>query len=236
MHFLKLIKLSNKPMKPEEMENQRYFKDDNCRIMLEEKIMFNMLERWRRKIKKEKSSIEILDLGCGSGLITKKIKDLGYQIRGLDFSQEAINKAKGNGIDANLCNLDEGIKGDNEEFDVVWAGDIIEHVFDPIGLLREVNRVLRRNGIVIISIPSDVGLITRLKVLFGISYQTLTYKKHGFFKHHTFFTLRLIEYMLRKNGFKIQEKYKILNTGQKRFSSAFLPSFLYNELVIMATK
>lgn len=223
-------------MRPEQVENQRYLKADNCAIMLEEKIMFGLLEKWRKSVKRERHTINLLDLGCGSGKITKKIKELGYQAKGLDFSQEAINKALANGIDANLCNLDEGIDGNSEEFDVVWAGDIIEHVFDPLGLLREIDRVLKKGGVIIMSIPSDVGLITRLKILFGVSHQTVTYQKHGFYKHHTFFTLALAKYMLEKNNFKIQEIRKILNTGKRRFASRFLPSFLYNELVIMARK
>ncbi len=223
-------------MKPEERENQRYKKDNHCKIMLEEKLMFDLLESWFGHSKKEKSLIKILDLGCGSGLITKEIKKLGYQVRGLDFSQKAVNKATAGGIDARVCDLDEKIDGQNEEFNVVWAGDIIEHVFDPIGLLKEARRVLKNNGIIIMSIPSDVGLVTRIKILFGISYQEITYKKFGYHKHHTFFTLNLMQYMLKKNNFRLIRYVKILNTGKKRISHPLLPSFLYNELVIKAEK
>ncbi len=221
-------------MKPEEMENKRYKKENYCEVMLEEKIMFGILNNWAQSSCQKKEDIKILDIGCGSGLITKKIQQLGYTVKGLDFSRAAINKAIANGVDAELCNLDEKIDKQNEEFNVIWAGDIIEHVFDPIGLLREANRVLKKNGIIILSIPSDVGLVTRLKIIFGISYQAVTYKKHGFHKHHTFFTLDLIKYMLNKNNFTLVEQFKVLNTGKRRFSFSLLPASFYNELVICA--
>lgn len=223
-------------MKPQELENKRYREKDHCKIMLEEEQMFNLLDNWSRRSGKNKKDIKIMDLGCGSGLITKKIQDLGYEIAGLDFSEEAVKKALANGIDAKVCNLDEGISAESDTFDVVWAGDIIEHVFDPIGLLKEINRILKKRGAVILSTPNDVGLITRLKILMGISHQEITYKKYGYYKHHTFFTLDLIKYMLRKNNLAISKIVKILNTGKKRFSFRYLPSFLYNELVILADK
>jgi 2-polyprenyl-3-methyl-5-hydroxy-6-metoxy-1,4-benzoquinol methylase len=223
-------------MKPQQIENQRYKKEDHCKIMLEEEMMFKLLNDWSEQCQMPKSDIKILDLGCGSGLITKKIKNLGYQVNGLDFSEEAIKKAIANGIDAKICNLDEKIDALDQEYDVVWAGDIIEHVFDPIGLLKEINRVLKSRGILIICIPSDVGLVSRFKILLGYSYQESIYKKSGYYKHHTFFNLSLVSFMLNRNNFKIEKINKVLILNRKRFHIKFLPSPFYNELIIKAQK
>lgn len=224
-------------MKPEQIENKRYKTRDFCEIKKEEEIMFEMLDDYfKESNKKAKNDLKILDIGCGSGKITNIIKNKGYDVYGLDFSYEAVRKAIQLGIHADICNLDEGIKGSNNSFDVVWAGDIIEHVFDPIGLLKEANRVLRKGGKLLITIPNDVGLITRIRILFGISYQAQMYKSAGYFKHHTFFTLDLIKFMLENARFKIKEVQKILNLGKKRISINYAPSFLYNELVIKAEK
>lgn len=221
-------------MNQKERENQRYEKDDHCKINFEERMMFKILNNWSRN--RERASVKVLDIGCGSGLITKEIKKIGYSVEGVDFSKEAIAKAICNGIDTSICDLDEGIDKPNERYDVVWAGDIIEHVFDPIGLIKEIYRVLKKNGIVIICIPSDVGIISRIKMLFGVSYQEQMYRKSGYYKHHTFFSLNLILYMLKIAKLTPKEINKILIFNKKRYLVNILPSAFYNTLVILAKK
>jgi len=223
-------------MKPEQIEDSRYKKEYFCTKKKEEEIMFSFLKNILKK-NKGAIGISILDIGCGSGKITKKIKALGCNVIGLDFSNEAVKKAKEIGIDAKICNLDEGICENEKKFDVVWAGDIIEHVFDPIGLLQESYRVLKENGNILITIPSDVGLISRIKILFGQSYQEPMYKSSGYYKHHTFFNRRLINLMLNKAGFEIIELKKLLIIYSSRINIAnWMPSVFYNEMVILAKK
>lgn len=224
-------------MKPEEREDQRYAQKDFCSISHEEEIMFSLLEQYIKQQKLDSQNVKILDIGCGSGRIGKKIAEKGYNVVGLDFSSEAIKKALEIGIHAKWCNLDEGIPEEDNFFDVVWAGDIIEHVFDPINLLKEVNRVLKSDGIAIMTIPSDVGLISRIKILFGISHQEQMYMTSGFYKHHTFFTPRLIKFMLQKAGFISMEIFKkILILGEHRYETTLLPSAFFNEMIIQVRK
>lgn len=223
-------------MKPSERENKRYKEKDHCKIKMEERLMFQALEKYSENTDKKREELKVLDIGCGSGLVTKKIKELGYQTEGLDFSEEAVKKATLNGISASVCDLDEGINKSDGSYDVVWAGDIVEHVFDPIGLLKEANRALKNGGIIIMCIPSDVGLVSRMKMLFGYSHQELIYKKTGYYKHHTFFNLRLASFMLNQSNFEIREIKKLLILNKKRYVMNFLPSAFYNELVITARK
>jgi 2-polyprenyl-3-methyl-5-hydroxy-6-metoxy-1,4-benzoquinol methylase len=221
-------------MRPDEIESNRYKKSDHCEIHLEEKIMFQFLKDFSKN--KNISEIKVLDIGCGSGKITKTIQNRGYDVCGLDFSEEAIKKARQLGIKANLCNLDNGIIADDNSYSVLWAGDIIEHVFDPIGLLKESHRVLKDGSIILMTIPSDVGLISRIRILFGQSYQVAMYKSSGYYKHHTFFNMALIKFMLRKSGFEIVGVKKILIIGSSRINADWAPSAFYNEMVICAKK
>jgi len=223
-------------MKPEERENARYAKNNFCPISQEERILFDLLEEYRKNRNTPQSNLKILDIGCGSGRISKKLMKLGYTVTGLDFSSEAIKKAVSHGVTAKQTNLDEGIPERKETFDVVWAGDIVEHVFDPIGLLTESHRVLKKKGVMLITIPSDVGLISRIKMLFGISHQEHMYMTSGFYKHHTFFTPRLIRFMLKKANFRIKKFHKILILGKHRYQVDFLPPIFFNEMIIQAEK
>lgn len=198
--------------------------------------MFSGLDHYRHERKISAKKLSVLDIGCGTGRIGKEIQKRGYQVTGLDFSSVAVSKAKKLGINAKLCDIDAGLSTETSHaHDVVWAGDIIEHVFDPLGLLREVKRVLKKEGALLLSIPSDVGIVSRIKMLLGISYQEQMYRRSGFYKHHTFFNLRLITYMLAKTGFRIVSTEKLLiSPNKKRYRMNGFPSAFYNEIVITA--
>jgi len=224
-------------MKPNERENKGYINDKGCNVELDEIIMFNALD----KIKEKDNINTVLDLGCGNGNISKLIKERNLDVLGLDFAEEGIKKAITKGINAKVCNFDEGIAARSHSFDLVWAGDIIEHVFDPIFLLTEVRRVLRKGGYLLASIPNDLSIFNRIRTLFGISYQHKTYRKYGYFKHHTFFSLRLIKYMLRKVGLKILKVKKIMNLNiylriNKKISNVLIPLLFTNTFFIIIMK
>ncbi|QQR79020.1 MAG: class I SAM-dependent methyltransferase [Candidatus Moraniibacteriota bacterium] len=223
-------------MKPEDRENQRYANEDFCTVSKEERLMLDLLKKTVSELGLPNNAVHVLDIGCGSGRISKNLQNLGYHVTGLDFSEEAVKKAVARGIDAKRANLDEGIPPPDATFHIVWAGDIVEHVFDPIGLLRESGRVLKPGGAMLITIPSDVGLVSRVKMLFGISHQEGMYMTSGFYKHHTFFTPRLIRFMLKKAGFNINDFLTVLILGRHRFLVPYLPSMLFNEMVIRAKK
>lgn len=221
-------------MKPEERENQRYAAEDYCPISREEEIMFSLLTSHTGK--RNPREMRILDVGCGSGRISQELIKLGYQVAGLDFSEEAVKKAVASRVSAKRANLDEGIQETDQSFDVVWAGDIVEHVFDPMGLLKESARVLKPGGVMLITIPSDVGLVSRIKMLFGISHQEQMYYTSGFYKHHTFFTPRLIRFMLKKAGLREEVFRRILILGRRRYEIPKAPSAFFNEMIIKARK
>lgn len=221
-------------MRADERENQRYQTEDFCTMSQEEEIMLSLLKKYKPLT--SEGAIRVLDIGCESGRITQLIQDLGYTVTGLDFSSEAIKKASAKGLTVKQANLDEGIPEPDNSFDAVWAGDVVEHVFDPIGLLKNSHRVLRPGGIMLITIPSDVGLVSRIKMLFGISHQEGMYRTSGFYKHHTFFTPRLIRFMLNKVSLRVISFQKILILGSKRLLLPWAPSALFNEMIIVARK
>ena len=192
-------------MKPYERENNLYRSGKRCKISIPEKILFGYLDKY------VDPGSRILDIGCGSGEITKKIKEKGYVVTGLDFSSVAVKLAKSLGLDCRLADLDNGIPYDNDTFDAIWAGDIIEHVFDPIFVLKEVKRVLVNRGLFLCTIPYDLRLSTRLKILFGHSYQESVYRKYYQYKHHTFFSMPLLRYMLKESSLDLREEQFVVS-------------------------
>jgi O-antigen biosynthesis protein len=100
----------------------------------------------------------VLDLGCGTGygsdFLIKKYKPKG--INAIDISAQAIEYANKNFIDNNLSFLiasAEKIPFENESFDIVICYELIEHVNNYLIVFDEIRRVLKEDGILIISTP-----------------------------------------------------------------------------------
>lgn len=223
-------------MRPEEIENKRYATDEYNSIRAEERSLLRLLDSYARERGVSPTAVRVLDIGCGSGRVTMEIVQRGYQVRGLEFSETALAYARKRGLDVAYCNLDEGIAAADGAYDVVWAGDIIEHVFDPIGVMKEVQRVLKPGGTFLFSIPSDVGLVSRIKMLFGISHQEEMYRRAGYYKHHTFFSPRLMQFMVDQAGLRLAVFEKILNLGARQLKIRWLPSAFFNEMIVRADK
>jgi SAM-dependent methyltransferase len=101
----------------------------------------------------------ILDVGTGTGNNLRLLQELGFKnVTGLDSSEEAIRfcQQKGLGLvkQGDVCN----IPFPDNNFDVVFATDIIEHVEDDIEALSEIRRILKPEGKVILTVPAFQSL------------------------------------------------------------------------------
>lgn len=220
-------------MKANERENQLYKSGKRVAIGLEESLMFRYLEQFAR------NGQQVLDLGCGSGEISTELKAKGFKPFGIDFSEVAVQVAKEKGVDCEVGDLDQGIRQGDGSFDVVWAGDVVEHIFDPMLLLEEINRVLRDQGIFLCTIPYDLHLANRLRTLVGHSYQEPIYRTLRQCKHHTFFSEPLIDFMLDNAKLECLDKSFVLRIPktQKRFVARHrYLNLMANAMIIVARK
>lgn len=112
---------------------------------------------------------KVLDIGCGDGFFSQRIQEAtGASVCGVDISLEATEKAGERGVDARQCNLNEGICFEAESFDLVFCGEVIEHVFDPDLLLDEIWRVLVPGGYLVLSTPNLAAWYNRILLLLGV--------------------------------------------------------------------
>jgi SAM-dependent methyltransferase len=108
----------------------------------------------------------VLDLGCRSGAVTQHYLP-GNEVVGLDVDLAALRRAAERGIQPMHCNVEEQLPFDNGSFDVVVAGEMLEHVRAPDEVVAEVRRVLRPGGTFAGSVPNAYRFQSRLLFLAG---------------------------------------------------------------------
>jgi SAM-dependent methyltransferase len=111
----------------------------------------------------------LLDVGCGKGDLLVRLLRQGWMAEGLEVDAEAVSNARMN----HRLNIHLGALEDqrfpNNMFDAITMNHVIEHVHDPIALIRECLRVLKPGGRLVLATPNS---------------QSLGYKKFGRFWSH----------------------------------------------------
>lgn len=141
---------------------------------------------------------KVLDVGCYDGHIGMLLKEkMGAQcvVYGIDAADNCVAESRKKGIKAKKCDITKGINYPSNSFDIVFAGEIIEHVLDSDFFMRELKRVLKPNGTLIFTTPNSLSLGRRLNYLFGngvfleISY-TIPKNAAGHIHYFTFSTMK----------------------------------------------
>lgn len=102
----------------------------------------------------------VLDLGCGEGHFAALLAREAATVVAADVAQEPLRRARAlhSGLDARLIEPDGALPLEDASFDMVWAGETIEHVTDTVRWLSEVRRVLRSGGLLALSTPHHGSL------------------------------------------------------------------------------
>jgi len=199
--------------------------------------------KWRLDIIKDyKSGGRLLDIGCASGGFLKYAALKGWEVYGVEFSEETSETARvKKNLDVKTGTIyDAGY--DDGYFDVVSAGDIIEHVDNPKKFLKEIKRVLKKDGILYLALPDFGGLYFKFfKIIAKRNHRNYFVLPH----HIYFFTKKIIKKYLKDTGFKIETIKKtnsnILDKGFKKLFFKILNFFasilfMKDRMVIIARK
>ena len=119
-------------------------------------IKENIINNFKLKNKKKPlKKINILDIGCGGGLLSEPMQRLGASVTGIDASAKNIKiaklHAKKNKLKINyLCSSPEKLKI-NKKFDVILNMEIVEHVEDVQFFLKSCSNLLKKNGLMFVA-------------------------------------------------------------------------------------
>lgn len=130
---------------------------------------------------------KILDVGCGTGANLEMLRKFGAA-EGVDVSDEALEFCQAKNLKARK-GLAENLPFENESFDLVTALDVVEHLDDDVAGLKEMRRVLRADGRVLIFVPAFM-------FLWGV--------QDDVSNHRIRYTKRQITDRLQKVGFEIE--------------------------------
>ena len=142
----------------------------------------------------EEPGARLLDIGCGSGTYLKLMRDLGWQVHGVELDAGAVRAAREAGLDVRqgtMEDLDAAVDG---VFDVITIGHVIEHTHDPIAALKAAWRVLKPHGFLWIGTPNLGSLGARL---FRANWRALEPPRHL-----VLFTGRALTDALHRVGFR----------------------------------
>ena len=157
---------------------------------------------------------------------------MGFEPFGVDIEEVLINNGKGKypHIDFRVADTEVNIPFPDEYFDYIFAGDIIEHVRFTDLFIHELNRVLKHEGILILTTPNHSVIKNILIALFK-------YEKHydPEFPHYRFYTAKSLKSVLIKRGFSVE---KIILLGSLPFlaQSIFLTARKKERTIVFSSR
>jgi 2-polyprenyl-3-methyl-5-hydroxy-6-metoxy-1,4-benzoquinol methylase len=153
----------------------------------------------------------VLEVGCAIGYFTKAMVERGCKVVGIELDPAAAAVAEEWAERVVVGDIDRGEvwdQVDDEAFDVVLCGDVLEHLRDPLGALRSAVRKLKADGVVVASFPNIAHGDVRLSLLQG----TFVYRDLGLLDrtHVRFFTLETIRELLRDAGLLVVDTKRVI--------------------------
>ena len=184
----------------------------------------------------------VLEIGCSTGALTERIRDLGCTVVGVEQRPEAAAKARA------FC--EEVLVGDIESLPLPWAPgsfdailllDVLEHLVDPPAAIRRLLPILKPTGRVIVALPNIAHWSIRFRLLRG----RFEYEESGILDrtHLHFYTWKTAPEMLVQGGLEILEADVVPDVPLLRFKprlvranykvARLLPGFLSTELLFV---
>lgn len=154
-----------------------------------------------------------LEVGCGPGYTLKGLEALGWQAHGLEISEHAAEFARQHlGLPVVTGNIETTEELCANQFDLVYMGDVIEHLRSPSDTVAKFARILEPGGLLVLALPSTLNL-PALRLGLGAYRAFGRKRKMDIPPYHLYeFTPRTIRELLEKHGFRVVD---LLNSVKK---------------------
>lgn len=168
------------------------------------------------------SKCAALDLGCGDGYWSEKLKAKGYKTISADQEREYPNVDSDYRYDSMVpTDLEKELPFPNNSFDLVWCSEVIEHLEKYRLAIAEIRRVLKPDGMYILTTPNSYFWLYYFLKLFGLSHKD--WQNEG---HKNFFHINDIKKLFPSAKIYGYFPYIILKFKIKRLIGLLSPSFV----------
>lgn len=170
---------------------------------------------------------EVLDVGCGNGIISRATGAIGYKVTGIDSSEQSIFTAQSSNTHPNVKYIVVAageLAPEPGKFAAIICSEVLEHLNDPEALLDVLKISLKDNGLLLVTVPNGKGprerFVTKpvqylqkknnflwkwmvaVKKMLGYSGTTVQSSADDL-KHMQYFTYKTLSKLARSKGFEI---------------------------------
>ena len=104
---------------------------------------------------KELDGKKLLDAGCGTGWFSRRAVELGAVVTSLDVGENLLNEVKKKCETTRVVGDVTALKFKDNSFDIIVSSDVIEHTPDPAKAISEMARVLKKGGVLALTVPNN---------------------------------------------------------------------------------
>jgi 2-polyprenyl-3-methyl-5-hydroxy-6-metoxy-1,4-benzoquinol methylase len=183
------------------------------------------------KVMKDKKEVKnILDVGCGYGLLSKELKKTFPKLDfyGIEHSKEASRSSQ-KILKLLQCNIEDIAlikrKLKTQKFDVIIFSDVLEHLYDPVDIIKSYQSFLDQDGTIVVTVPNIANIFSRLALLFGY----FNYSETGVMDktHIRFFNKQNLRQLAKESNLQIvAQKYDSILV---RWFVPFIKIFIVNK-------
>jgi 2-polyprenyl-3-methyl-5-hydroxy-6-metoxy-1,4-benzoquinol methylase len=162
-------------------------------------VKFPEILRWIRRFK---PSGEFFEVGCGMGYFLDYARKQGYVVSGIEYAELGVRTCKEKfGLDVRRGSFEE-LQAVADRYDVLFMGDVLEHLIEPLEMLTKACSMIKTSGIVALEVPSMFNSLTGRAASFGMRLLR-TKKKMTLPPYHVNeFTPRTLRAIIERAGFR----------------------------------
>ena len=158
------------------------------------------------KILEKNNKSTLLDIGCGEGFTLNYYHKKGLSVLGLDFSDFGLNTnnphLKPYLLQGDIFKKIQKLVSEKKKFDVLWMGNLLEHVIDPENLIQQCLKLISDKGVLVIEVPNDFSEF-QLKML--EEEKIISKYWEAYPDHISYFSYQSLKKLMESNGWKTQK-------------------------------